>query len=56
MKYTWSVNLYDRDGDVTDECVLIHLNDAIIKFNNIDELKDFAESIIKNIPEMRESN
>jgi hypothetical protein len=39
IKVEFSVNLHDRDGDVIDSCILLHINDTIIlKLNNLNEL------------------
>ena len=57
MKYFWSVNLYDSDGDVNEKCVLVHAGEqTILKFKNSEELEDFAKEIFKSLHEMRETH
>ena len=54
MKYSWAINLHDRDGDVYDNCILAFIgNDTVIKFQDADELKDFAERILRSIDEIK---
>jgi hypothetical protein len=57
MKFGWATNLYDRDGDEYEECVLVFCNDSIIlKFENMGEMVDFANEMLRCLPEMREAN
>lgn len=56
MNATYSVNLYDKDGDLIDKNILIHLNDdVIIKIMNSDELKALGERFIKISEEIYEN-
>ena len=56
MKATFTVNLYDSDGDMIDKGVYIHLNDDIIlKLMNSDELKALGENFIKMSEEIYEN-
>ena len=54
MKYSWSTNLYDYEGDIYDKCVMVFVGeDAIIKFKNAGELEDFAQRILRSIVEIK---
>ena len=56
MKYGWSLNLHDRDGDVYDECLLVHVGeDTILKFTSVEELDAFADKIKGSIREIKEN-
>lgn len=56
MKYAWSKNLHDSDGDVFEDCILVYIGDnTIIKFKDTNELESFAESILRSIKEINES-
>lgn len=56
MKYGWSLNLHDRDGDVYEECVLVHVGeDTILKFKSVEELDAFADKIKGSIREIKEN-
>ena len=56
MDWTFSINQYDRDGDIIDRGVFIHVGDiTTIKFENSEELEAFANRILKSLPEIREN-
>ena len=57
MKVMFSVNSYDYEGDIVDRAIFLHVGDiTIIQFKDVDELKQFAETILNNtIPEIREN-
>lgn len=56
MKYSFSANLHDNDGDVYENCILAHCGeDVILKFKNTQELEDFAKSILGSLKEIRET-
>jgi len=56
MNYGFSTNLYDKEGDSYDDCILVHVGDStIIKFKNAVELEDFAKAILKSLPEIEEN-
>ena len=56
MNYSWSLNLHDRDGDVYDECLLVHVGeDTILKFTSAEELDAFADKIKGSIREIKEN-
>ncbi|GIO36905.1 hypothetical protein J41TS12_17660 [Paenibacillus antibioticophila] len=42
---SFSVNQYDNDGDVVDECILVHVGDTILRFSTISQLDGFAERL-----------
>jgi len=57
MDYSFSVNLHDSDGDISEECVLVHAGDtAILKFKTANELEMFAQSILHSINEIRQTH
>lgn len=51
----FSVNMYDSDGDVVEECVFLHMGNTVLKFKDSNELEAFADNIKKMLPELRES-
>jgi len=54
--YSWSINLHDKDGDIYESCILVHIGDElIVKFKDLDHLETFANSILKSLPEVREN-
>lgn len=66
MKIMFSVNTYDKDGDIVDRCVQLYLPAAkdqwgkqlpqtVIQFNDSNELEEFANDILKILPEIREN-
>lgn len=56
MKYGFSINLYDKDGDIYDDGILVHVGDnTILKFKDTVELEDFAKAILKSLPEIEEN-
>lgn len=57
MKVLFSINEYDRDGDIVDNCVFLHLEDKgiRIKFQNSKELENFSIDIKNMIPEIKET-
>lgn len=53
MQVKFSVNQYDSDGDCFDECVLLQLDNGILlRFNGIEELKEFVDKTNKCIAEI----
>ncbi|RNB59477.1 hypothetical protein EDM57_04870 [Brevibacillus gelatini] len=42
---TFSVNQYDKDGDVVDECVLVHIGTTILRFSTVSQLDVFIERL-----------
>jgi len=56
MKYAFCHGLYDSDGDPYEESLLVFIgDDTIIKFKDSNELEEFANRILKSLPEIRES-
>lgn len=56
MKLTFSVNQHDEDGDVYDECVYLHIERiAALRFDNANDLEEFARQILGMLPEIKES-
>ena len=56
MKYSYAYNLYDEDGDVYEDCLLVFIGDnTIVKFQDSVELEQFAHRILSSIKEIRES-
>jgi hypothetical protein len=54
MDYTFSVNQYDKDGDIIDRGIFVDIGDVtIIKFQNSDELEEFCLEILSSLPEIR---
>lgn len=54
MQIYWGVNLYDDDGDVFEDCVLIYVDDhMILKFKDVDQLQAFVDTIGYYIPEIK---
>lgn len=48
MEITFSQNFYDRDGDVWDECILIHCGDnTVLRFGDMNDLSKFIEGVKK---------
>lgn len=56
MKYYWSINMRDSDGDSFLDCVAVYCGDStVLLFRSPIELKEFAEQILHSIPELSES-
>ncbi len=56
MEISFSVDLHDKDGDVFETGVYLHIEpNMILEFNDSTELKNFAENILKMIPEIEEN-
>jgi hypothetical protein len=55
MKFSWAVNLHDADGDVYNKGVLAFCGDStILRFKTPEEMEDFANEMLRCLPEMRE--
>jgi hypothetical protein len=52
---TFSVNHYDSDGDVIDDCVLVHLDTTILKFSGVKQLDVFIEQLHSISKEIKEN-
>jgi hypothetical protein len=56
MEYKFFCGLYDSDGNPYEESLLVFIgDDTIIKFKDSNELEEFANRILKSLPEIRES-
>lgn len=56
MKVSFSVDLHDKDGDVWEKGVYLHIEpNMILEFNDSNELQLFAEKILTMIPEIKEN-
>ena len=54
MDWTFSINQYDRDGDIIDSGVFIHVGDiTTIKFENSEELEKFCLHVLSSLQEIR---
>lgn len=55
-RLTYSINMYDRDGDIFNECILIHSkqNGFILRFNNMAELQSFQNQLEVCIEQLEE--
>ena len=56
MKYSWAANLYDKDGDNYENCLLVFIGEnTIVKFKDVIELEGFANKILSSLKEIREN-
>lgn len=56
MNHTFSVNLYDKDGDILEEGIFLHIGDiTTIKFKDVSELDDFTHALSSTVKEIREN-
>jgi hypothetical protein len=56
MEYSFAYGLNDSEGDCYDKSLLIFVGDnTIIKFKDSIELEQFANQILKSLPEIREN-
>lgn len=56
MTYFWSINFYDSDGDLFEECILVHAGEGtILKFQSVEDLETFAKEILRSLPEIKEN-
>lgn len=51
---TFSRNLYDSDGDVYEECLMIHFDNSGITFHlkDVEELKDIIKQLQEIVKEI----
>lgn len=45
MRVTYSINQYDHDGDIYDNCILIHMDNTILRFESVGDLKNFIDKL-----------
>lgn len=50
---SFSVNHYDKDGDLIEECVLIHVGTTILQFSTVSQLDGFIEQLTKISEEIK---
>ena len=56
VKYSWSINMNDSDGDSFLNCVAVYCGDStVLLFRSPIELKEFAQAILHSIPELAEN-
>jgi hypothetical protein len=54
MDYTFSINQYDRDGDIIDRGIFVDIGDiTTIKFKDSEELEKFCLQILSSLQEIR---
>lgn len=55
MTASYSINRYDRDGDLVEECIVIHVGDyAMIQFKDIADLESFSKDLIECIKQIKD--
>lgn len=42
---SFSVNQYDNDGDIVDECILVHMGNTILRFSTVNQLDSFVQRL-----------
>jgi hypothetical protein len=52
--YSWSKNIYDRDGDLVEECIVIHRGNSSWSFETIEQLEEFLEKVKRSLKEIKE--
>lgn len=56
MEVLFSKNIYDKDGDIYDECIMIHLNNFIsIRVGDLSELDALIAELQMVQKEIREN-
>jgi hypothetical protein len=56
VELSFSVDLCDNEGDVYDECILIHVGEStIIKFSSFSEVVAFSSQLSGMLPELKEN-
>jgi hypothetical protein len=50
---TFSVNQYDSDGDIVEECVLVHVGTTILRFTSVAEVDVFIKQLEKISSEIK---
>jgi hypothetical protein len=58
MKYdlSFSVNLHDYEGDVYEECIMVHLgNGVILQFKDLEAYEDFIARMVYMKAEIKEN-
>jgi hypothetical protein len=52
MDFSFSENMYDKDGDAFDYCVIAHFGSCMLRFENAFEMKLIAERMLKAAEEI----
>lgn len=52
---TFSVNQYDKDGDLVDDCIMVYVGTAILRFTTVKQLDVFVEQLQKISSEIKEN-
>jgi hypothetical protein len=52
---SFSVDQYDRDGDIVEEGVFVHLGATILQFSGVKQLDGFIEKLKKISNEVKEN-
>jgi len=52
MEFSFSENMYDRDGDLFDSCIIAHFGHCMLRFENAFEMKLIAERMLKAAEEI----
>jgi hypothetical protein len=56
MRFSFSVNLYDNEGDLFDVCVLAHFDsNTILRFENLKEMELLIENMQTAVIEIKEN-
>lgn len=56
MNILFTKNIYDSDGDIVDECIVLHFgNDVMIKVKNITEIQTMIGNLNNIIEEIGET-
>ena len=58
MKFSWFVNLYDNEGSCYHKGLFFSLGEnhrIVVRFESIDEFKEFLETAAATIPEIEEA-
>ncbi len=57
MKITFSINRYDKDGDICDSGIFLHIdNTTILKIENMQELDRMIENLQQISTEIKENH
>ena len=52
---TFSVNHYDKDGDLVDDCIMVHIGRTILQFSTVTELDGFIKRLEKLSKEVKQN-
>ena len=56
MNYSFSINLYDFDGDKFQDGIFVYIGEnTIVKFKDFKELEAFSENLSLSLEEIREN-